>query len=173
MEGFIDIGHISKLHGYKGEVSLFLDVTYPEDYHKIELIFLEMDGIPTPFQVVSLKSMNKGFVVVRLQEISNEHEAKKIVRKRVYMPEQVLSELDENSFYDHEIIGFEVIDSQAGSIGTVSSVIDHSTNPLLQVDYKGKEILIPLNLDLNKKIVRNKRQLFVTLPEGLLNLYLG
>ena len=49
----IYIGQIAKLHGYKGGVSLFLDVTHPEEYMDMESFFIEIDGILTPFFVES------------------------------------------------------------------------------------------------------------------------
>jgi len=83
-----------------------------------------------------------------------------------------LPDLDDSTFYDHEIIGFDVFDTHFGPIGSVISVIDHEANPLLQLDFKGKEVLIPLNVELHKKIDRKKRTLTLTAPEGLLQIYL-
>ena len=49
----IYIGQIAKLHGYKGGVSLFLDVSHPDEYKDIESFFVDIDGILTPFFVES------------------------------------------------------------------------------------------------------------------------
>ena len=38
-----NLGYIAKLHGYKGEVSLFLDVTDPLDYKDLKLIYFEIN----------------------------------------------------------------------------------------------------------------------------------
>jgi 16S rRNA processing protein RimM len=173
LEGFIEIGHIAKLHGFKGEVSLFLDVTNSDDYRDLSVVFFNMDGIPTPFHIVRIKPMNKGFLVLTFEGISNESEAKTLLRKAVFLPEVVLQELDEHTFYDHEVEGFTVIDTVRGNIGNVVSIIDHPTNPLLQIDCDGQEILVPLNLDLNKTINRSAKTLTITTPEGLLDIYLG
>jgi 16S rRNA processing protein RimM len=173
LEGFIEIGHIAKLHGFKGEVSLFLDVTNADDYRDLSVVFFNMDGIPTPFHITRIKPMNKGFLVLTFEGISTEVEAKMLVRKAVFLPEVVLQELDEHTFYDHEVEGFTVIDTVRGNIGTVVSIIDHSSNPLLQIDCDGQEILVPLNLDLNKTINRIDKILTITTPEGLLDIYLG
>ena len=52
------LGKIAKLHGYKGEVSLFLDVTNPEDYSRLDALFIEMDGVLVPFFIETLKMKN-------------------------------------------------------------------------------------------------------------------
>ncbi len=36
------LGYVAKLHGFKGEVSLFLDVTNPSDYQQLDSVFIEM-----------------------------------------------------------------------------------------------------------------------------------
>ena len=173
MEGFVEIGHIAKLHGFKGEVSLFLDVSNVDDYRALDVVFLEIDGNPTPFIITRIKPMNKGFLVLTFEGINCETDAKFLLRKKVFLPDTILPSLDENSFYDHEIIGFDVLDIEYGPIGKVVGVVDHPSNPLLQVEHKGKEILIPLNVDLKKRIDRIKKTLSISVPQGLLQIYLG
>ncbi len=171
LEGYFQIGHIAKLHGFKGEVSLFLDVTQPEEYYQHRTIFISHDGIATPFLIESLKPMNKGFVVIKLDGINNESEAKSLLHQAVFMPDAHLPELDEHSFYDHEIEGYKVFDTERGFIGLAMGVIDHPSNPLLQLEKEGIEGLIPLNLELQKKVDRKERTLTITCPPGLLEVY--
>jgi 16S rRNA processing protein RimM len=83
----------------------------------------------------------------------------------------VLPELNETEFYDHEIMGFQVIDVNEGGIGLAQQVIDLSSNPLLQIDWDGKEVLVPLFKGLVKRVDRNSKELLVELPPGLLDLY--
>ncbi|MFM7725050.1 MAG: ribosome maturation factor RimM [Bacteroidota bacterium] len=105
--------------------------------------------------------------------MNSEGEAKRLVRKSVFLNESLLPELDEDSFYDHEIEGFTVIDTARGDIGIAVGVIDHPSNPLLQVEKDGVEVLIPLNLELQKKVNRSEKTLTITTPEGLLEVYLS
>ncbi|MFM2038543.1 MAG: hypothetical protein RL432_1482, partial [Bacteroidota bacterium] len=90
MKGFFQIGHIAKLHGYLGEVSLFLDVTQPEKYREMNLVYVEVDGIATPFTIHSVKPMNNGFMVLKLDGVNSEDEAKRLVRKSVFLNESLL-----------------------------------------------------------------------------------
>lgn len=169
---FIEIGHIAKLHGFKGEVSIYLDVTDPQYYFESPHFLVEMNGVPTPFLVEWIKPKNKGFITVKFEGISSEEDARILLKKRVIMPEAMLPELDEHTFYDFEVIGFSVEDQERGPIGTVVEVIDHPSNPLLSIDFNGKEILIPLNLDLSKRVDRTSKTIYLSCPEGLLSIYL-
>ena len=109
------LGYIAKLHGFKGEVSLFLDVTNPEDYTSLDALFIDINNHLTPFFVEDIKLKNKGFAQLRLEGVSSEEDARRILRKNVYLPAEILPELEGTNFYDHEIMGFKVIDKNYGA----------------------------------------------------------
>ena len=169
----IYIGQIAKLHGYKGGVSLFLDVTHPEEYMDMESFFIEIDGILTPFFVESFKLKNKGFAAVKFQGVDSEQEARSLLKKKVFIPETELRELDESNFYDHEVIGYEVEDVVKGKIGKVTAIADLKQNPLLVIEFKDKEILLPIFEGLIVKVDRKLKRLKVKAPDGLIDLYLN
>jgi len=169
----IYIGQIAKLHGYKGGVSLFLDVTHPEEYINMESFFIEIDGILTPFFVESFKLKNKGFAAVKFQGVDSEQEARSLLKKKVFIPESELKELDESNFYDHEVIGYEVEDIVKGEIGKVTAIADLKQNPLLVIEFKDKEILLPIFEGLIVKVDRKLKRLIVKAPDGLIDLYLN
>jgi 16S rRNA processing protein RimM len=171
-EDFFQLGSIAKLHGFKGEVSLFLDVTNPEEYTDLETVFVDMNGFLTPFFIDNVKLKNKGFITVKFKEVDDEATAKKLLKKEIYLPLDQLRELDDVSFYDHEVLGYEVIDSIKGSIGKVTNVIDIASNPLMQTEINGKEVLLPIFDGLVKKVDRKKMILYIEAPEGLIDLYL-
>ena len=43
------IGHIARIHGYKGELSIFLDVDHPDEFENMESVFVEYDKKLIPF----------------------------------------------------------------------------------------------------------------------------
>lgn len=167
------LGYIAKLHGFKGEVSLFLDVTNPEDYATLDAFFIEINGQLTPFFVESFQLKNKGFAAVKLEGVDTENDAKVLLRKSCYLPLSILPELDDKHFYDHEIEGFAVVDSTYGAIGNVEQVIDLSVNPLLQIMKGDTEILVPFVDGLVQRVDRPNKTLHITAPEGLIAMYLG
>jgi len=167
------LGYIAKLHGFKGEVSLFLDVTNPGDYSSLDALFIEINGQLTPFFIKSLQLKNKGFAAVKFEGVDTENDAKLILRKSCYLPISILPDLDDKHFYDHEVIGFEVIDSIYGRVGTLEQVIDLSVNPLLQIMNEDKEVLVPFVDNLVQKVDRKNKQLHISAPEGLIEMYLS
>ncbi|MBU1821567.1 MAG: PRC-barrel domain-containing protein, partial [Bacteroidetes bacterium] len=86
-------------------------------------------------------------------------------------PLDTLDELNEDQFYYHEIQGFEVVDENLGVLGTVREVYSVSTQNLIALDYRGVEVLIPIVDDIVLTADREKNQVLVNLPEGLLQVY--
>ncbi|MGB1646623.1 MAG: ribosome maturation factor RimM, partial [Crocinitomicaceae bacterium] len=146
---------------------------HPEEYMDMASFFIEIDGILTPFFVESFKLKNKGFAAVKFQGIDTEQEAKSLLKKKVFIPETELRELDESNFYDHEVIGYEVEDVVKGKIGKVTAIADLKQNPLLVIEFKDKEILLPIFEGLIVNVDRKLKRLKVKAPDGLIDLYLN
>lgn len=167
------LGYVAKLHGFKGEVSLFLDVTNPEDYETLDAVFIEINGQLSPFFVESFKLKNKGFAAVKFEGVDSEKDARIILRKNLFLPAQILPKLSGKNFYDHEVVGFKVIDTNFGEVGILESVIDLQVNPLIQIMNGEKEVLVPLIEGVVQEVDRKKKTLTITAPAGLIELYLG
>lgn len=168
-----NLGYVAKLHGFKGEVSLFFDVTNPNDYASLDAVFIDLNGLLTPFFVENIKLNNKGFARVKFEGVNSENEAKVLLRKELFLPLSILPSLGDKNFYDHEIVGFEVVDELEGNCGVVKEVLDYKVNPLIQLTFNDKEILLPLIDGLVQKVDRKNKKLYVSAPQGLIQLYLG
>lgn len=167
------LGYVAKLHGFKGEVSLFLDVTNPQDYDGLDAVFIDINNQLTPFFIDQFKLKNKGFAAVKFEGVDTEQQAKIILRKSIYLPAEILPELKGTNFYDHEVEGFTVIDTSFGEVGILDTVLDYAVNPLLSVKNGDKEVLIPLFEGLVQAIDRKKKTMTVSAPAGLIEMYLN
>jgi 16S rRNA processing protein RimM len=167
------LGYVAKLHGFKGEVSLFLDVTNPEDYETLDAVFIEINGQLSPFFVDSFKLKNKGFAAVKFEGVNTENDARILLRKNLFLPAQILPKLSGKNFYDHEVVGFKVIDLTYGEVGILESVIDLQVNPLLQIMNGSKEVLVPLIDGVVQNVDRKAKTMTIQAPAGLIELYLG
>ena len=167
------LGHITKTHGLHGEVVFFLDVDDPEDYDDLESILIEVRGELLPYFIESM-SVNRDRAIVALEGVDTIDEGKKLINCPLWMPLDNLEEItDPDRFYYHEIIGYQIIDEKDGPLGTVSSVVTMATQDLIAMDYKGQEMLIPINSAIVKTVDRDAKKLNVVLPDGLLDVYLS
>jgi 16S rRNA processing protein RimM len=167
------LGYVAKLHGFKGEVSLFLDVTNPEDYQTLDAVFVEINGQLSPFFVESFKLKNKGFAAVKFEGVNSENDARLLLRKNLFLPAQILPKLSGTHFYDHEVVGFTVVDVNYGEVGILESIVDLQVNPLIQIMKDEKEVLIPLIEGVVVELDRKKKIMTINAPAGLIELYLG
>lgn len=167
------LGSVAKLHSFKGEVSIYLDVDDPLEYKELESVFVEFDDKLIPFFIEKIQVRPNGYAVVKFEDIDNERQAKKLVKGGLYLPLDTLPELDGNEFYFHEIEGFEVFDENNTLVGNVLRVLDLSNNPLIAIDHKGTEVLLPKQDHFILKIDRENQAIHVRIPEGLIEMYLG
>jgi 16S rRNA processing protein RimM len=67
-------------------------------------------------------------------------------------------------------IGYWVEDDTIGEIGEIVNVDESTINVLLQIDYKGEELLLPAAEELILSVDHEKKRLIVSIPDGLLDL---
>lgn len=166
------LGKITKTHGVKGELIIWLDVDFPEDYEEMESIFLEVKGELVPYFIEDLQ-IRGSKSIIKFEEIDSFDDAKKLVDCDVYLPEDNLPELNEDQFYYHEIIGFDVVDASHGKLGKIIGVFENNSQDLIGMEYQGVEVLIPISDEIVKTIDREKKELHTAMPEGLLEVYLN
>jgi 16S rRNA processing protein RimM len=172
-EDCFKLGSIARLHSFKGEVSIFLDVDDPLDYKNLESVFVEYDNKLIPFFIDNIQIRNKGFAVVKFDGIDTEKKAKMLLKAGIFLPLETLPELNDDEFYYFEIEGFKVVDSVHGDIGIVTKVIDLKSNPLIEILKGDIEILFPKQDEFIDKVDWDTETLHVSAPEGLLEMYLG
>ncbi|OIP03313.1 MAG: 16S rRNA processing protein RimM [Bacteroidetes bacterium CG2_30_32_10] len=167
-----ELGHISKTSGFRGALVFMLDVDVPENYKKLESVFIDINEKLVPFFVKSFHlPKNSRFATVQLENVNDIEQAKPLIHHKLFLPLTLLAPLEGNQFYYHEIIGFDVIDEVNGNIGKVTSIIDMPHYAILQVDANGKEVLIPAIKDIIIKLDRNNKVLSIKAPEGLIEIY--
>ena len=166
------IGRIAKVHGLRGEVNVVLDVDYPDDYEGLEHLFLEQKGRLIPFFLEHFVIQPGGKALAKFEDLNSIEQVEALVGAEVYLPLTELPELDEDQYYYHELIGFEVIDEVLGLIGPVQIIYDLETQDLLGVTHQGKEVLIPIQDGIITQVDKAAKKVFCQLPEGLLDIYL-
>jgi 16S rRNA processing protein RimM len=164
------LGKISKPFSYKGEVVLFLDVDEPQDYSQLDGVYVSINKKLVLYTINSIR-INNNKAIVRFDGVEYE-DLERLLGRELYLPLELLPPLEGNKFYFHEIIGFTVIDEEKGNIGTITAVYENAPQPLLSIDYEGKEILLPIIDQIITNVNRNERIMEVKSPEGLIDLYL-
>ncbi|UTW60887.1 16S rRNA processing protein RimM [bacterium SCSIO 12741] len=166
------LGYVVKPKGLKGEFYVFLDVTNPHEYIEMESVFVEINKQLVPFFIEDLRPGHNNKVVIQFEGIETPDDARELVGKSLYLPLDILPKLTGNHFYYHEIPGFQIIDEKHGKLGVLRKVQESTAQDLLVVDHEKGEILIPMLDDTVVKLNRETKELTVTTPEGLIEMYI-
>lgn len=166
------VGKIVKKYSFKGELLVKLDTDSPQEFTKMESVFVEQHKNLIPFFIEKSSLHKSELLRVKFEEVSNEPDANALIGAAVYLPLSFLPKLSGNKFYYHEIIGFTVEDKNFGNVGVVTGVNDSTSQPLFEIDHQGKQVLLPLNDAIIIQVERNTKTIFVEAPEGLIELYL-
>lgn len=167
------LGKVVSKYSYKGEVLVKLDTDEPEIYENMESIFVSIRDNLVPFFIDACRLHKSELLRIDFEDIKDEDAADRILGAELYLPLTMLPQLEGNKFYYHEIIGFTMQDNVHGDIGIVTGVNDTTSQALFEVEKNGKELLVPLTDEILTKVDRKNRTLFVSTPEGLVDLYLN
>jgi 16S rRNA processing protein RimM len=174
-EGFFYLGVITKLHGRKGSLLVYLDTDEPEKYNELEALFVQnADGELLPYMIehIEYQYRTQSHSIVKFRDMDADA-AQSLVKSEVYLPLSMLPPLTGNNFYYHEVIGFKVVDKEKGNIGVIADFMELRKQPIMQIDYNGTEILIPAIDHIFINVDREQKTIFIDAPEGLIDIYLG
>ena len=164
------LGTVVAKYSFKGEVLVKLDTDDPESYLSLDSFLVEEGLNLVPYFISKIQLHKSQLLRVSIEEVKSEKQANKLIGKSVYLPLNHLPKLDGDKFYFHEIIGFQVIDSLQNPIGKIIGVNDASSQVLLEVEYNDRQVLIPLVDELIQLLDKKQKQLYLSIPEGLLDL---
>lgn len=164
------LGTIVKKYSFKGELLVKLDTDNPEQFSKMESVFVELHNKLIPFFIKKSALHKSELLRVHFEDVDTEADADALLKKNVYLPLDLLPELADDKFYYHEIMGFTVVDTNYGKVGTITGVIEHTAQPLFQIERLGTEILIPIIDEFLTKVDKPNKTITVTTPEGLITI---
>jgi len=172
MEGYYFLGRILKPFAAKGALMINLEVDDPEEYLELESVFVLMNGQLIPFFIENLELKHNNRAVIQIEDVDSIDQASILVGCELYLPISMLKPLTGNRFYYHEVKGFEVYDNEKGFIGIITEVLEYPHQAVLSINFRNKEILIPITDEIIVNVDRDKKHLYTNTPEGLIDLYL-
>ena len=165
-------GNIVKVHGVKGELLVQVFSDDLTDYKSLESVFVEIKQKQIPFFLTSFNFATQKRCILSFEDIVTSEQAKSLVGSDIYIPISKMAEADESRVSYQAIIGFDVIDTLQGKLGTISNFFQKTGQDLLMMDYKDAEILIPVTEEIVHSVDVKTKQVHTTLPDGLIEIYL-
>ena len=171
MTEFLNVGKIVNTHGIRGEVRVISQTDFPEErYRKGQRLTLSRENKAPLELTVAGHRKHKNFDLLTFEGYPTINDVEPLRDGILKVSKDELSELTENEYYYHEIIGLTVIDEQARELGKIKEILSPGANDVWVVQRKGKkDALIPYIESVVKQIDLDKGEVHIEIPEGLLD----
>ncbi|RYF99071.1 MAG: 16S rRNA processing protein RimM [Chitinophagaceae bacterium] len=171
MAEYYKIGKLVAVFGLKGELVLQHTLGKKTSLKGLQALFMEekkQSFIPWFIETTKIKSEEE--VYLKLEGIDTREAAMKLTQKEIWIPEPDFKKLAAKTA-PGSILGYTVINDNE-PLSEILEVIEQPHQLLCRLEMNKKEVLIPLNEQTIQKIDHRKKQVSVTLPDGLLEIYL-
>lgn len=162
---YLQVGHINRVHGIDGEVSIISEVYVPTLFDKIKLVHLQNSrGDLIPARIASVRTeekQNRLSFFVKFEHVVDRAEAEELKGFPVYVSIKSAGRLVEETEHLEDYTSYKVYDDENHAVGEVENVLENPAHPILQIIRKnGQRLLVPfvdeyiLSSDKEKKVIR-------------------
>lgn len=136
------VGWVRKPVGLRGEVVVEPTGDDPTRFSPGRRLFV--DGVPLrKLLIVASRPARKRAIAVRFEGVETIEAAETLRDKRLYVEPEDLPPLPPGVYYNYQIEGLEVLDSEGVPLGRVESILETGSNDVYCVGKGQEEILIP------------------------------
>ena len=171
MTEYFKIGKFVSTFGLKGELVLKHNLGKKTSLKGLKAIFVEERKESfIPWFIETTKIKNDEEIYLKLEGINVREQAIQLAQKGVWLPEEDFKKFSAKSS-PINLLGYDVIEGEQ-VLGKILEVIEQPHQILCRIELNKKEAYIPLHEETIRKIDKKKQQVIVSLPPGLLEIYL-
>lgn len=169
---YFKIGKLVATFGLKGELVLKHSLGKRSSLKGLEAIFIEESADQfLPYFIQSTSIKNEEEIYIKVEGMDTKETARKLTPKEVWITEEDFKKFAAKSA-PISLLGFNLI-NEGKDLGKILEVIEQPHQILCTLMIESKEVLIPIHEESLEKIDKKNQQVFVTLPDGLLDIYLN
>ena len=166
-DGLLLVGRVARAHGIRGHVIVNPETDFMEArFRPGQVILAGPADRVHPYEIVESR-IHQGRPIVRFAGFDTMNAAETLAGTELWLREQDLEPLPEGTFYRHDLVGCEVVDTHGTPLGRVTGVEGSIDRSYLVVD---EHTLIPLVGDICVAIDIAARRVTIDPPEGLIEL---
>ncbi|MCH8904806.1 MAG: 16S rRNA processing protein RimM [Bacteroidetes bacterium] len=181
LDDLFRIGRVSNVDGNTGVIKVKVDPTFTAHLSHLtkshtgknserQFLFIEHTGKPVPYLIESIQTDKSDKFQFVLEDIHSGVAANLLLKRNAYMEISRDSEISKTLNKYLILNGFRIVDQALGDLGEVVEILEMPMQSLARVIYREKEILIPLNENTVTEIDKEEKVLYMTVPEGLLDI---
>ncbi|MGX5818689.1 ribosome maturation factor RimM [Chitinophaga lutea] len=173
MSNYFHIGKLAAVHGTDGELLLRHSLGKRSALKDVKAVFIEerKDSF-LPYFVEAARAKDAEHTYLKLEGLISREKARGLLQKGVYLLEDDFKALASSSA-PLSLLGYVVMETGEGEMGPIGEIIEMPHQVLAKVEYKGKEMLLPVNEQTLLKVDKKQQRVYLELPEGLVDIYLA
>ena len=166
----IKIGKIVNAVALRGEVKVYSYSDRKERYEELKEILVEEKKGTKAYEIQGVR-YQKNIVILKLKGVDDRNTAEALKERDLYITEQDLPELPDDTFYVRDLMGCGVVDGRTGAkLGTIKEVLQGAAQDLYVITLEnGKEMMIPAVAEFVKHVDMTERTVTVELIPGFLD----
>lgn len=166
---YYQVGKIINTHGIRGEVRVLSTSDFTDErFMPGNALYLFDKGTLVKEVVVKTHRKHKQFDLLSFEELEDINLIEGFKGFDIKISEDQQQDLEDGSYYYHQIIGLDAVTLDGEKIGRISEILAPGANDVWVVKRKGKkELLLPVIDDVIKKVDLEQGLVVVDLLEGL------
>ena len=160
---FLIIGRVLAPWGLKGDLKAEIHTDFPQRFAPDRTVYVGQ----TPM-TIERSRIHKGNVILKLAGIDSVEQVEGIKGKYLQIPQSESMPLDDDEYYQFQLIGLEVSTSEGRLLGVIERILPTGSNDVYVVKGQDGEFLIPAIEDVVKQVDLDKRTMTIEEIEGLL-----
>lgn len=162
---YLSVGFLRRPHGLQGEIIMDLHTDFPERMKSGRKLFIGEEYIPVT--LTSVRPHQSG-LLVKFKNVETIEDAGVFRNQWVFVKRSDTPPLPAGTIYQHELIGFKVLDENDNPLGELVEILETGANAVYVVrDDTGKEILLPAIPSVILELQPARRFIRVHVLEGL------
>ena len=165
---YLTVGKVVSTHGLKGEVKVYPltdDARRLEDLEKVVLL----SGRERLELTVSQVRYFKKLVILKFKEFTRIEDVEKYRGARLLVPREDAVKLEENEYFDCDLIGMEVMRDDGRRLGALTDVLHTGANDVYEVETEEDGmVLLPAIRECILKVDAGRGIMEVHVMDGLI-----
>lgn len=166
--GAVLVGEIVKAHGLRGEVAVWALSENPARFKVGARLRVGAEAASSvEMTVEQCRPQPPERLLVRFAGVVDRTQAEALRGARIFAPPRDLPALPEDSFWEQDLLGLQVVDTAGTPLGEVTAVLSRAEQDLWQVATAGGPVLLPATKAIVVRVDLAARTLTVDPPPGL------
>ena len=166
---YTKIGTIITKHGFNGSLILKVSGKYSNNISIVDFLFIEINKKHIPFKLDSIKTFKNKSYKIKFNEVNDDAYANQLISKSVFIKSNDYPDLKKETNIYSAIINFSAFNNEA-KIGEIININENLPQPVFEINYKSKPVMVPIHEDLIIKIDKENKNIFLRIPDGLLDI---